>query len=226
MTTTEFSKEFDVLINSHPVAARTAADFDEYEKSVFLTEAQEQIVRSLYNGNSLSFEYNEGDRRALDALIVTTSPEEITDGSCNGVSSSSRFFQLPDNLWYITYEAVDLLDDNTCFTGTTLVVPIRQDDWHRIRKNPFRKPNERRVVRLDNGSLIAELISAYSFDNYTIRYLKRPSPIILVNLDAPLAINGVSTITECELNTVLHRSILEGAVQLASTRLQTKDKNS
>lgn len=221
MTTTEFSKEFDVLINSHPVAARTAADFDEYEKSVFLTEAQEQIVKALYNGSVESFEKIEGDRRALDALIVTTSPEEVS--GYTGLDSSSRFFQLPSDLWYITYEAVDLGDDDTCFSGATMVTPIRQDDWHRIRNNPFRQPNERRVVRLDNGSLIAELISKYSFSNYTIRYLKKPSPIILVNLDAPLAINGVSTITECELNSVLHRSILEAAVQLASNRLKSSE---
>ena len=39
--------------------------------------------------------------------------------------------------------------------------------------------------------------------------------IILVDLPDGLSINGVSTESECELNPVVHRAILERAVQLA-----------
>lgn len=39
MTTKEFSDEFDVLIGIHNVSNGTNLSFDEYEKSILLTEA-------------------------------------------------------------------------------------------------------------------------------------------------------------------------------------------
>ena len=57
MTVTEFSNEFDVLIDSYRrfkdfdnKENLDSLDFNEYEKSIFLTRAQEDIVTSFYNG--------------------------------------------------------------------------------------------------------------------------------------------------------------------------------
>ena len=47
-----------------------------------------------------------------------------------------------------------------------------------------------------------------------MRYIARPKPIILTDLN-DLSINGISAETECELNPVIHKDILERAVQLA-----------
>lgn len=60
MTTEEFSNGFDVLINSYS-GLGDSLNFDEYEKSVFLTKAQEEIVEGLYTGKILgdSFEDTE-----------------------------------------------------------------------------------------------------------------------------------------------------------------------
>jgi hypothetical protein len=49
---------------------------DEYEKSLFLTQAQEEIVINLYNGKNPygdSFESTEELRRYLDELVKTKS---------------------------------------------------------------------------------------------------------------------------------------------------------
>ena len=54
---------------------------------------------------------------------------------------------------------------------------------------------------------------------YLIRYLSRPTPIILVDLNDDLTINGIKERTECILNPVVHRAILDRAVKLA---LQSK----
>ena len=43
MTNEEFSNEFDVLYNS--ITSNQAPGLDEYEKSVFLTKAQSQLVK-------------------------------------------------------------------------------------------------------------------------------------------------------------------------------------
>lgn len=221
MTTKEFSDSFNVLMNSNATIQEfgsTAAPnhLDEYEKSVFLTEAQEQIVQGLYEGSlaGLSFEETESLRRSLDALIETDHPNKIP--SKVGLSKDSVFYQLADDVWYITYESVDLVEGAYCKDSNTVrVIPVRQDEWHRIKGNPFQRPNKRKVARLDAAGNIVELISAYPIDNYLVRYLRKPKPIILVELDDGLSIGGLQEVTECELNTSLHKLILERAVQLA-----------
>lgn len=212
MTVEEFSNEFDVLLNG-PI-------LDEYEKSVFLTKAQEEIVIDLYRGqNPLgdSFEETEEIRRYLDSLIKTYTTDEKIEKT--GLSKSSVFFKLPNNndVWFITYEAVNLKDEELgCISGEDIpVIPITQDEYHRIRKNPFRGANERRALRLDGGSDTVEIISKYNVEKYLVRYLSRPTPIILIDLVNGLKINSESNETPCKLNPVIHRAILERAVKLA-----------
>lgn len=217
MTTQEFSNEFDVLYNN--IMSNQAPGLDEYEKSIFLTKAQEEIVIGTYNGKNQfgdSFESTEEIRRYLSSLIktYTTTDKKV---EYTGLSKSSVFFELPDDLWFITYEAVNLKDDGLgCISGENIsVLPITQDEYHRIKKNPFRGTNERRVLRLDLNNKVVEIISKYSIEKYIVRYLSRPTPIILTDLTDNLSINGISIKTECELNPVIHRAILERAVKLA-----------
>ena len=82
MTNEEFSNEFDTLVssNSRITSFGIASDilsFDEYEKSIFLTEAQESIVVSLYDGTFTgeSFEKTEKLRRFLNELVKNYSIE-------------------------------------------------------------------------------------------------------------------------------------------------------
>lgn len=65
----------------------------------------------------------------------------------------------------------------------------------------------------------------YKIDNissnikYTIRYVQRPTPIVLRTLPDGLSIDGVSNETQCSLNPILHTDILNKAFELAvSTR--------
>lgn len=225
MTTKEFSDEFDTLINSHAVVGEfgvtaSPVNLDEYEKSILLTTAQDEIVRELYNGrfNGESLEKTEELRRSLDSLIKTDYPELITE-SPDGLDKTSKFYRLKDDVWFITYESVELIEGAYCENNPVVkVIPMRQDEWHRSKDNPFRKPNKRKVIRLDNGNNISELISDYPIQNYLVRYLSKPSPIILAPLEG-VSIDGLQKITECKLNTVLHRTILERAVELASRRI-------
>lgn len=227
MTTAEFSNEFDVLVNSY----RRFKDFDdreildslefnEYEKSLFLTRAQEEMVLSLYNGKrdpKESFEQTEEMRRYLSNLIVEDTLEPITTSSGYplGVESNSKFFTLPENLWFITYEAVTISNGN-CDSHTRMdVYPVRQDEYQRLRSNPFRGANERRALRLDLADGVIEIVSTYTVTKYYLRYLRRISPIILVSLPDDMSIDGVSQAAECELHESLHRRVLEEAVRRA-----------
>lgn len=226
MTIEEFSNEFDTLLNSYSVLDKfgkgenpATIELDEYEKSVFLTKAQEEIVIDLYSGkNPLedSFEKTEEVRRYLSDLIKTYTTTEKKVGY-TGLSKTSIFFELPKDLWFITYESAGLEDSRLgCMNGEEIsVIPVTQDDYFRISKNPFRGANKRRALRLDIGNGIVEIVSEYNIGRYLVRYVARPEPIVLTDLPDNLSINEVSTKTECELNPVIHRAILERAVKLA-----------
>lgn len=217
MTNQEFSSEFDILYNN--IMSNKAPGLDEYEKSVFLTKAQEEIVISSYTGKNPfgdSFEENEEVRRYLSSLVRTYSTNTIVT-DIEGISKSSVFFRLPEDLWFITYESVIPEDSQLgCKNGKEMtVIPVSQDDYFRTYRNPFRGPSSSRVLRLDVEDRLVELISDYKISKYLIRYIERPEPIILINLPPNLSINGVSTETECKLDSVIHRAILDRAVQLA-----------
>ena len=53
MTIQEFSTEFDVLYNN--VTSNQAPGLNEYEKSVFLTKAQSQLVNEYFNSRTDGF---------------------------------------------------------------------------------------------------------------------------------------------------------------------------
>lgn len=223
MTNEEFSNEFDTLINSFSTQElfgqiQDPLKFDEYQKSVFLTKAQEEIVLGLYSGtlNNDSFEDTEQNRRYLSTLIRTEIFTEKNSKSDNGVSNNSYFYKLPEDLWFITYESAKLSSDNQCLEGKEIeIVPVTQDEYHRIKNNPFKGPNTRRALRLDINNSKVEIVSAYNIGQYLVRYMARPNPIILTDLPEELSINNCNEFTECELHSGIHRTILEVAVQEA-----------
>lgn len=47
MTVEEFSDQFDILYNN--ITSNQAPGLDEYEKSIFLTRAQEDIVKGYFD---------------------------------------------------------------------------------------------------------------------------------------------------------------------------------
>lgn len=227
MTTEEFSNEFDVLLNSYITINQDSFKLDEYEKSVLLTESQEAVIKELYSGKLAGegFEETEETRRGLDSLVNTL---ELTskDISKPKMSDKSQFFQLPPDIWFITYESALLSDESLgCKNNTrVIVIPIRQDEYHSVESNPFRGPSDKRVLRIDTGSSIVELISKYNIKSYFVKYLSKPKPIILQDIsNENLTINGEKLKMGCKLNESLHRTILEGAVALAIKRLPSKN---
>ena len=217
MTNPEFSIEFDILYNN--ISSNKAPGLNEYEKSVFLTKAQEQIVTELYSGRNTtynSFEETEELRRYLNSLVITHSCQ-IPEGSPNHVTSKSYSFVLPEDLLYITYEVCK----NTSMKDFP-VYPVSQDELSKIMNNPFRGPSKHRVLRLDNGTNTVEIISNEEIIIYNLRYIRKPNPIILTDLEDELSINGVSEESVCELDSSLHRTILDRAVALALQTMYSK----
>lgn len=234
MTTEEFSNSFDTLLNSYALTSNFGEEtskqtitLDEYEKSVFLTKAQEEIVLSLYNGKNPygdAFEGTEELRRYLSNLITEKYLKPITNtsGTPLGLESKSKFFTLPEDLWFITLESV-VIDNGKCNDDIIIkVYPVKQDEYQVIRDNPFRGANDRRALRLDLSEGNVEIICKYLVSVYYIRYIKKVPPIILEDLPNDLTIEGKSEASNCILHEALHQKILDKAVQLA---LQSRGYN-
>lgn len=234
MTTEEFSNEFDTLVSSYRrfkdfdnKEILDSLEFDEYEKSVFLTKAQEELITSYYSGRNStldSFEKTEEVRRYLSSLIKTSEQSPVSNqNTYKTLTNNSQIFSLPSDVWFITYESAKLVsNEDSCLSGKLMdVVPVTQDYFHRVNRNPFRGPNGRRVLRLDIEGKKVELVSKYTIDKYLVRYITKPAPIVLTKLNG-IAIDGISTAQTCALEVSLHRPILELAVRMA---LQSKGIN-
>ena len=209
MTNKEFDTQFDIFYNN--IASNAAPSVTSYEKSVFLTQAQRDIIIGLYNGREIpgiSFESTEEARKYLSNLVKV---HEVD------IDNINTLIELPNKLWFITLEESIFNDDSyECLKGNIMeVVPARQDNLYSLLDNPFKGPSERRVLRVDiNGKI--KLYSKYKISKYIVTYIEQPSPIILENLsDYGLSIEGISTESESNINPILHRAVLERAVALA-----------
>lgn len=238
MTTIEFSQGFDTQIAAYNETVPTGEaykrlEFDEYEKSFFLTKAQDELIVQYYSGrisDLKGFEETEEVRRYLSELVTTANIIELQKGAepLIPLHKDSHFFVIPEDVWFITYEALKLNEsEDKCLSGKFVdVVPVTQDELHRISKNPFRGPNKNRALRLDLEDCRIEIISKYdNIQFYVVRYIKEPSPIILENLSPEVVIKGKNTTTECYLNSVLHQTILDRAVQLAIASRVVSNRN-
>lgn len=223
MDVQELSNLFDTLLQPYITkdvsGEQNTLAFDEYEKSIFLTKAQEQIVLELYQ----ELEQSEENRKYLSNLIKTGNyvPVGEQDEALINNTFKSYKVEIEDSVLFMIYEQCTLSDENNCINGRIVsVVPTIHDDLDKVLNNPFKSPNNRKVIRLDFDNKI-ELISKYNISNYKVRYLKKPNPIILVRLE-DLNIDKKQEVSNGETNPILHERIVQRAVQLA---VQSKVKS-
>lgn len=223
MTTQEFSREFDIIYDN--ISSNQAPGLNSYEKSVFLTKAQEELVKEAYGPYNLvqkAFEGSEQRRRQLNNLVKTHATGTVLENIV-GVSHKSTFFSIPEDTFYIILEEIVVSSTDRCMDGKTLSVkPITHDEYLSSKDSPFRKPGKKRAWRMDLEGENVEIISAYTPVYYKMRYIKRPLPIILSDFEEDpdlegmeLTIDGLNITTECELNPEIHRNIINRAVELA-----------
>ena len=223
MDVQELSNLFDTLLQPYITkdvsGEQNTLAFDEYEKSIFLTKAQEQIVLELYQ----ELEQSEEVRKYLSNLIKTDNYVPVGEQDETLINNNFKSYKVEINndILFMIYEQCTLSDENNCINNKIVsVVPTIHDDLDKVLKNPFKSPNNRKVIRLDFDNKI-ELISKYNISNYKVRYLKKPNPIILVKLE-DLNIDKKQEVSNGETNPILHERIVQRAVQLA---VQSKVKS-
>lgn len=233
MTCEEFSNAFDVLLSSYKHKSEfgdqsSLADLvlDEYEKSIFLTQAQDKIVKSYFTRtlNSNGEGFDDSTRRQMDfSNLVTIATFGASDIKSNAIkySDNGTVFDTSDlKALFIINEKIKTAQ------GTRVVVPLNYKEYDRQMSKAYSEPLKRQAWRLfgqakDSSDGNTEIIARSddgAITEYKIRYVRRPKPIVLVNLSDTankLEIDGEKTQTECELNPIIHDEILQEAVRLA-----------
>jgi len=241
LTNQEFSDTFTTLLNSYATQAQFGEQassreivLDEYEKSVLLTQAQDVIIKTYFDGtlNQQGQGFDDSTRRQVDfsSLIKVATLNPIND-------NASRFdprgiiYQMPHtgSGSSIKTKVLFLLNEQMIVTQGNririyVVVPISYKEYDREMSKPYAQPLKKQAWRLlqnkdDNFNVYTELIPKFNIDpqnvTYKIRYVERPTPIILEDLPNGLEIDGVSTESSCILNPILHMDVLNKAVELA-----------
>ena len=227
MTTQEFSNEFDVLYNN--IMSNQAPGLDEYEKSVFLTKAQLEILKNYFNpkGNKYGQGFDENAKRQIDfsTLITVAKPSQYTpEGGYVKFDDRSQLYKMPQDILLMLNETgINTVDGVRRLIS---IIPMNYEEYARLMSKPWKQPLKNQGWRLFQSTggvdFISEIVIKYnsSLSDYKIRYVKRPKPIILANLAdeySNISIEGLNTITDCELDPILHPEILQRAVELAKS---------
>ena len=239
MTTQEFSDQFDVLYNN--IMSNQAPGLDEYEKSVFLTKAQYEIVKNYFNPKSNKNQegFDDSPKRQIDfsKLMAVKTPVAFTTEDYPKFDDRSKLFTMPTDILFVLNETavnftpvLPLTDPPVAQSGTERlinIVPISFEEYARITSKPYKQPLKNQGWRLFNGGdidttthFVTEIIikSGTLIKDYRIRYVKRPKPIILTVLsETNVSLDGLTAVTECELDPILHPEILQRAVELAKS---------
>lgn len=224
MTLSEFNNEFDILYNS--ITSNQAPGLDTYEKSVFLTKAQDEILLAYFDprSNKVLEGFDGSERRQIDFSKITRT-SNYSDKTSNSFAtayfdprSNSQSISLPPDILIILNERVEVSRNGKKEYLT--VVPVHFQEYNRLMSKPYKRPLHYQAWRVINynGGNRADLVVGPSdvIEKYSIRYVKRPHPIILGDLD-DLTIEGFEfDNTECEVDPILHHEILQRAVEMAN----------
>ena len=161
MTNQEFSNEFDVLYNN--IMSNQAPGLDEYEKSVFLTKAQDEIVKNYFNskGNKYQEGFDGSEKRQIDfsMLIVTEAVHEATVSPTPLFPlQHTKLFSIPDRILMFINESLAVERDGVSTYLT--VVPLDYKEYNRLMSKPYKRPLKNQAWRiLTNTTTISETTS-------------------------------------------------------------------
>ena len=149
MNNTEFSAEFDVLYNN--VTSNQAPGLNEYEKSVFLTKAQSQLVNEYFNSRTDGFgggfdgsqkrQYDFSGLVRVERLFDINTFKERID-TTEKLDRRSKVFLFPQNYFLAVNE---ILSDEK---GQYSVMPLSYAEYQRLMLKPYNFPVKRAAWRI------------------------------------------------------------------------------
>ena len=149
MTKEEMSNEFDILYNQ--VNSNQAPGVDEYEKTVFLTKAQDDVIKMYFDprGNKFQEGFDGSQKRQYDfsTILTHTKLDRITDNTYESYDPRALSFKLPKDFFLSTNESiVEKMNDREDIVYQ--IIPISYYDYGRLMQKPYKYPPKRSVWRL------------------------------------------------------------------------------
>ena len=162
MTTEEFEYGFDVLYNN--VSSNQAPGLTSYEKSVFLTKAQDEIVKAYFSPylNKVQQGFDGNERRQIDfsKLMRTIEGTSVTPSISIHPGSNTGYYALPNDILLYINEILRV----TRGTGVTqlTVVPLSYTEYNTLMSKPYKRPLKNQAWRLiTNGAA-----NSYTYVDY------------------------------------------------------------
>lgn len=203
MTAKEFSDQFDVGYNN--ITSNQAPGLNEYDKSVFLTKAQDELLKDYFNPESnpkrQGFDDNRKRQMDFSGIMKVASPTVVTD-TVPQLDARAFVYRWPKDVLYIINESLDVgrISSDTS-TGLNLkprqVVSLTYNDYEQLMSRPFKAPLKYQAWRLitgySDGKTLVEIIigsadkkglyigGSQKAPRYSIRYVKIPRPILLAD---------------------------------------------
>lgn len=170
MTLEEFSTEFDVLYNS--ITSNAAPGFNDYEKSVLLTLAQEELIKSYFvaNNNTTGVGLDGSQKRHYDfsTLIKVKTLDNIISSILTAKVEMPMLNRDANNMFLVPNDVFLVLNEHLIVKNNSYIVfPISYDSYNLLMSKPFPYPNKRQAWRLDsiiNGEIAALKIIHVSDD--------------------------------------------------------------
>lgn len=238
MDCNEMSAVFDTLYNN--INSNQMPGLNEYEKSVFLSKAQSQLVNEYFNNRTDGFGggFDGSQIRQYDFSNLIKTVKLSTVADYKGIDKRSLAYCFPSDYYLAVNEIIN--DSQYQYS----VIPITYAEYQRLMLKPYAYPVKKAVWRLitskteikseseekgtDGKTVIVPVVEILGkIQNpesleYVLRYVKSLTPIILEDLTdyEGLSIDGYTQKQECLLPKECHHEIVERAVVLAKIAWQ------
>lgn len=156
----EFSNEFDILYNN--VMSNQAPGLTEYEKSVFLTRAQDDIIKAYFNPklNKTQEGFDGNERRQIDfsRLMRTIECEELSSDDVISLHSGTNVknYAIPSDILLYINEAI--IATRGTRSVRLIIVPLDYTEYNRLMSKAYKRPLKNQAWRLitTGSSIIIE----------------------------------------------------------------------
>lgn len=233
MTAQEFSSEFDLLYNN--ISSAQAPGLTEYEKSVFLTKAQDEIIKNYFTnvqgGNKYQQGVEDSEKRYADfSSLLTVAVLNAETTNIVPFDERGKLFKLPDGT---ADKKVMIVITEIFKTGKATsekenpsltsyqVIPLKFDEYIRLMSKPSSDPLKKQVWKLmgnsESGNGSIEIVPHWkdkdnNINKLILKYIRKPYPIILEDLSPQgLSIEGQ---TAPKIQTTIDKSryVFKGAL--------------
>lgn len=189
MLGSEFSDQFDVQYNN--ITSNQAPGLDEYEKSVFLTKAQSELIKNYFlpqsNPKQAGFDGNQKRQMDFSLLMRSASCAKATVSSGDtDVATLFKFkfdprsvlYIMPEDLFIPINESIQLVERGQSASDPFIlkyqrqVIPLSYETYTNLMSKPYKEPLKNQAWRLlvnnagsadseDDGKKLAEIIMGH-----------------------------------------------------------------